>query len=76
MDLLKKYTLELSLTTLGIALIVVGMVFGTKVIAFNLDGFYLFLAGLLLTIYGVGTIFSKAKEQKKMNQNESKNEVD
>ena len=39
MDLLKKYTLELSLTTLGIALIVVGMVFGTKVIAFNLDGF-------------------------------------
>ena len=71
MDLLKKFTLELALTTLGIAFVVVGMVFGTKVIAFNLDGFYLFLAGLLLTIYGIGTIISKLKEQKgTQNKNE------
>lgn len=71
MEQLKKYTLEVALTTLGLALFVIGLFFGAQVILFNLDGFYFFIAGLLLMIYGVGTIISKVKEDKKQIKKES-----
>lgn len=71
MEQLKKYTLEVSLATLGLALFVIGLFFGAQVIVFNLDGFYFFIAGLLLMIYGVGTIISKVREEQKTNKKES-----
>lgn len=71
MEQLKKYTLEVSLATLGLALFVIGLFFGAQVIVFKLDGFYFFIAGLLLMIYGVGTIISKVREEKKISKTES-----
>ncbi|MBO0475734.1 hypothetical protein DOK76_01550 [Vagococcus sp. DIV0080] len=65
MDFLKKYTIDLAVTTLGIALLVIGLFFGTSIIVFNLDGFYFFIAGLLLTIYGAGSIIAKMRQEKK-----------
>lgn len=67
MAFIKKNLLEVVITTLGIILFIIGLVTGANVVLFNLDGFYFFVAGILLIIYGIGSLISKIKEQKKTN---------
>lgn len=67
MSFIKKNLLEVVITTLGIILFIIGLVTGANVVLFNLDGFYFFVAGILLAIYGIGSLISKIKEQKKAN---------
>lgn len=67
MTFIKKNLLEVVITTLGITLFIIGLVTGANVVLFNLDGFYFFVAGILLAIYGIGSLISKIKEQKKAN---------
>lgn len=64
MENLKKYTIELSCVVIGTILLIIGLVKETEIVLFNLDGFYFFIAGLLIVIYGIGTAITKAKEQK------------
>lgn len=67
MNFIKKNLLELGITILGLILFIIGLVAGANVVFFNFDGFYFFVAGILLIIYGVGSLISKGKEKKKTN---------
>lgn len=68
MEALKKYTFELVFLVIGIIFLIIGFRAGTDIVLFNLDGFYFFMAGILFTIYGIGTAIAKRKEQKNSKQ--------
>ncbi|MFY8331239.1 hypothetical protein [Vagococcus carniphilus] len=72
MEGLKNYTIELVCVIAGVILLIIGLVKETEIVLFNLDGFYFFIAGLLIGIYGIGTAITKVKEQK----NKKNKEVD
>ncbi|MEG0256493.1 MAG: hypothetical protein RR554_11510 [Vagococcus sp.] len=68
MKAFKNYMFELVFIIIGIIFLIIGFKAETDIVLFNLDGFYFFMAGILFTIYGVGTAIAKRKEQKKINQ--------
>ncbi len=65
METMKNYAIEFFCVIAGLILLIIGFIKGTDVVLFNLDGFYFFVAGLLMAIYGIGSAITKVKDFKK-----------
>ncbi|HCM89646.1 MULTISPECIES: hypothetical protein [Vagococcus] len=67
MDFIKQYKFEVVGLVAGLIILIIGLVSGTELVLFKMDGFYFFMIGILLIIASAGSIISKRKEEKKAN---------
>lgn len=65
MDFIKQYKFEVAGLVAGLIMLIVGLVSGTEIVLFKMDGFYFFMFGILFIIGCAGSIISKRKEAKK-----------